>query len=122
MNTPCTAMYVADPGSALTNCVAMRCTPQRTRSPPRSRSPRNPALRPRHGQNSAPAAMCERGRQREPDGRHAGEGGGEARLHAVQHEHVHELEAFGDRVRAPGEEQVLEEADTVRRVEVREDQ
>src|SRR2546428_8803857 len=67
-------------------------------------------------------AVREGGGQREADGGDGGRVGGEARMVDVQDEPVHEPEAFGQRVRAPREEQVLEETHTVRRVEVREDQ
>ena len=62
MNTACTAMYPVEPASVLTNWVAMRWTPQSVSRPARSRSPRNPVLRPRCGQNSTPAAICARPR------------------------------------------------------------
>jgi hypothetical protein len=62
------------------------------------------------------------GGEREPDRRHGRDVGGEARLGQVQDEHVHELQALGQRVRAPGQQQIPEEADAVRGVEVREDE
>ena len=56
---------------------------------------------------------------------HRGDGGqlgDEARLVDPEHQHVQQLEALGERVAAPGQQQVLEEAHAVRGVEVREDQ
>ena len=64
----------------------------------------------------------ERRRQREGDGGDGDHFGGEARMVDVQEEHVHQLEALRQRVRAPRHQQVLEEAHAVRGVEVREDQ
>ena len=54
--------------------------------------------------------MREGGRQGETDRGHGGQVGDEARMIDTQDEHVHELEALGQRIGAPRQEQVLEEA------------
>ena len=67
-------------------------------------------------------AMRERGGQGEADRGDGGDVGDEARVVDVQHQDVHQLEPLGQRVGAPRQEQVLEEAHAVRGVEVDEDQ
>ena len=62
---------------------------------------------------------CREGQADRGDRREIGD---EARMIDVQHEHVDELQTFGQGVGAPGQEQVLEEANPVRLVEVREDE
>ena len=64
------------------------------------------------GQPVVPAVR-EGCRQREADGGHGGHLGGHARVLDVEHQHVDELETFGQRVGAPGQQQVLEEAHPV---------
>ena len=58
-------------------------------------------------------AIGEPGREHEADGRDGGDTRGDARLLEVEDEHVDELEALGQRVCAPGQQQILKEADAV---------
>ena len=67
-------------------------------------------------------SVRERGGQREADRGDGGDVGDEARVMDVQEEHVHEPQALGQRVRAPRQQQVLEEAHAVRGVQVDEDE
>ena len=64
----------------------------------------------------------ERGREGQADRGDRREIGDEARVIDVEHEHVDEPEPLGQGVGAPGQEQVLEEANPVRLVEVGEDE
>jgi hypothetical protein len=58
--------------------------------------------------------MREGRRQGQPDRRDGRQIGDEARVIDAQHEHIDELETFGEGIGAPGQEQVLEEPNPVR--------
>ena len=59
-------------------------------------------------------AVRKRSGQHEGDGSHRDETGRETRLVYAQDEQIHELQTLGERARAPGQEQVLEEAHAMR--------